>query len=494
MQPVALTASSANDHRLPPGENRHVTQRPKRASLDPDVEEMRRVGYAAVDRIVKHLGTLEEQPVARRGTAAEFAALVDEPLPETGRSLDDGLRFLFDRAIPPMTRVNHPRFHAYIPCPSSFPGVVGEIVAAGTNPFLGSWLGGAALGSMELTVLRWIAELVGYPNDAAGLLTSGGSLANLSALASARARFGEETMQRGVIYVSREGHASMDKAAVVLGFPPDAIRAIDVDDRMRLRIDTLREAVSADRAAGRLPFFVSANAGTTNTGAVDPLEDVAGFCAAADLWMHVDGAYGGLAALDPDAKRLLAGMERADSLTLDPHKWLYAPMGCGCVLVRRAEFLERAFTAHGDYLRDLPGDEVNFLNRGVELSRPARVIPVWMVIRSAGRAGLAAQVTEDLRLARLAADLLAEDDRFELVDRPQLSVVAFRHRARPGESEEDRAARDQALMEATLADGALMLSTTITGGRTVLRMVVMNHRTSEEHVRFSVARIRELAE
>jgi glutamate/tyrosine decarboxylase-like PLP-dependent enzyme len=187
-------------------------------------------------------------------------------------------------------------------------------------------------------------------------------------------------------------------------------------------------------------------------------------------------------------------MERADSLTLDPHKWLYAPMGTGCALVRDEAALRSAFSAHGEYLRDLPPDEVNFLDRGPELSRPARVLGVWMVVRSAGRAALARHVEEDLRLARLAADLLAEDPRLEIVAPPELSVVAFRHRARPGEPENDRAARDLRLMDATLREGAMMLSTTRIGGRSAVRLVVMNHRTSEEHVRRSVARIRELAE
>jgi glutamate/tyrosine decarboxylase-like PLP-dependent enzyme len=185
-------------------------------------------------------------------------------------------------------------------------------------------------------------------------------------------------------------------------------------------------------------------------------------------------------------------MERADSLTLDPHKWLYSPMGCGCALVRDASALEAAFAAHGEYLRDLPEDEVNFLDRGPELSRPGRVLSVWMVVRSTGRRELARQVTEDLRLGRLAAELLAEDERLAIVDPPQLSVVVFRLRARDGESEAERSARDRALMEDTLADGTMMLSTTQLGGRSTLRLVVMNHRTTEDDVRRSVAKIREL--
>lgn len=463
-----------------------------RPPFDPDPEEMRRLGYLAVDGLVQHLSTLGEQRVAQRGTAEEFARRVDEPLPERGDDLEESIRFVMDRVVPGMTRVNHPRFHAYIPCPSSFAGMLGEVLAAGTNPFAGSWLGGATFSSLELTTLRWIAELIGYPHSATGILTSGGSMANLAALAAARETLPRADRARATIYVSAEGHASMDKAATVLGWPTDAIRHVEVDDRFRMRPEALAAQLAADRAAGHVPFFVAANAGTTNAGAVDPLVDLADLCERERLWFHVDGAYGGFAAITAEGRALLSGMERADSLTLDPHKWLYAPMGCGCVLVRRAGALEAAFAAHGDYLQDLPPDEVNFLDRGPELSRPARMLAVWMVIRTAGRAGLDAQIREDLRLARLAARLLAEDDRLELVDPPQLSVVTFRHALRPGEDESARSRRDLGLMEDTLADGTLMLSTSQLGRRSALRLVVMNHRTSEVDVRRSVEKIREL--
>jgi glutamate/tyrosine decarboxylase-like PLP-dependent enzyme len=455
---------------------------------------MRRLARLTADAVSDYLGALADLPVASPGTAADFAALVDEPLPEDGRGVEDGIRFFVDRVVPRMTRVNHPRFHAYIPCPSSFAGAVGGMLAAGTNPFTGSWLGGATLAQLELTVLRWIAQLVGYPPDAAGILTSGGSLASLTALAAARARFGRETQERGRIYVSAEGHASMDKAAAILGYAPETVRTVPVDDELRMRGDVLERWIAEDAAAGARPFFACANAGTVNTGAVDPLDAIADVCRRHGLWFHVDGAYGGFAALAEEGRRLLSGMERADSLTLDPHKWLYAPMGTGCALVRDEAALRTAFSAHGEYLRDLPPDEVNFLDRGPELSRPARVLGAWMVVRSAGRRELARQVEADLRLAGLAAELLAEDPRLELVTRPVLSVVAFRHASRPGEPEEDRAARDLRLMEATLRDGALMLSTTRVRGRSAVRMVIMNHRTTEEDVRRSVSRIRELTE
>jgi glutamate/tyrosine decarboxylase-like PLP-dependent enzyme len=465
----------------------------ERVSLDPPYDEMRRLGYALVDRIAEHLAHLGNRRVAQRGTAEEFARLVDEPLPDNGLGLDDSLDFFFERVVPRMTHVNHPRFHAYIPGPSSFAGAFGEMLAAGTNPFVGSWLGGATISSLELTVLRWIAELVGYTGSSGGILTSGGSIANLVALAAARSKFGRDVFPKATLYVSEEGHASMDKAALILGYPKEAIRRVAVDERLRMRADDLGRRIEADRRAGFHPFFVSANAGTTNTGAIDPLGTLADLCRSEGLFFHVDGAYGGFAAVCQDGKRLLSGMERADSLTLDPHKWLYAPMGVGCVLVREPDLLEDAFAAEGHYLKDLPENEVNFLDRGPELSRPGRVVSVWMVLRSVGRQALVAQIEADLRLARLAASLLEEDPRFELVDAPQLSVVAFRHRPRAGESEDARSARDTALMEATLADGTLMLSTTEIAGRGAVRFVVMNHRTTAADVRRSVARIRELA-
>lgn len=464
----------------------------ERVSLDPDADSMRRLGYALVDRVVEHLTSLSDQRVARRGDLKEFSGLVDEPVPESGSSLDSCLDFFFERILPDLTRVNHPRFHAYIPCPSSFAGALGEMLAAGTNPFVGSWLGGSTVSALELTVLRWIAELLGYEPSAGGILTSGGSMANLVGLATARTKFGRDVLQRGVLYVSREGHASVNKAASILGFASESIRTIGVDDSCRMKVKDLCAAVDEDRQRGLLPFFVCANAGTTNTGAIDPLPEIADFCAQAGLWLHVDAAYGGFAAITPGGRELLNGMDRADSLTLDPHKWLYCPMGVGCALVRDPLLLERAFSAEGEYLKDLPDDEVNFLNRGPELSRPGRVLSVWMLLRSTGRKLLAEQIEQDMQLARLAAELLREDNRLQ-VDEPVLSVVTFRHRLRDGESEESRSARDTDLMESTLADGQIMLSTTLLGGQNTLRMVVMNHRTTERDVRLSVEQIRRFA-
>jgi aromatic-L-amino-acid decarboxylase len=256
---------------------------------------------------------------------------------------------------------------------------------------------------------------------------------------------------------------------------------------------SLARAMSEDRDRGRRPLFVCANAGTTNTGSIDPLEHIGDACREQGAWFHVDGAYGGFAAATPEGRARLAGIARADSLTLDPHKWLYCPMGVGCILVRDPSTLREAFRAHGEYLKDLPKDEVNFLDFGPELSRPARALPVWMLLRSAGADAIRDQIEEDLRLARVAAKAIASDARFELVLEPELSVVAFRLRARPGESEEARAARDADLMERSLASGEVMFSTTRLRGRSALRLVVQNHRTTEDDVRRAVRVLQELS-
>ncbi len=461
--------------------------------LDPSLEEMRRLGYAAVDAVLADQGRLSDRRVARRADSPQLLASIDEPLPRQGLGADSSIDFLFERIVPAMTRVNHPRFHAYIPVPGSFYGFLGELLAAGTNAFVGSWLGGASFVTLELVVLRWIAEAVGYPGEAAGVLTSGGSLANLTGLAAARERYGPTGLERGVLYVSDQGHHSFAKAARVLGFRDESLRVIESDHEFRLDCRQLHDQIRADRHAGRLPMLVCANAGTTNTGAVDPLDEIADLCAGENLWLHVDGAYGGFAALSEHGRGLLRGMDRADSLTLDPHKWLYVPMGVGCALCRHRELLERAFRSDAHYLQDVPRHEVNFFDRGPELSRPARALSVWMLIRSVGLDRLCREVEHDLELARLAETLIAEDPDLEVVVPTSLSIVVFRHRLRFGETEQQRSARDRLLVEAILEDGTLMLSSTDLGGRTALRLVVMNHRTTESEVRRSVAAIRRIA-
>ena len=483
-------------------------------SLDPPLDEMRRLGHLAVDRAVDHLAHLRRAPVARRWQAAELAAVVHEPLPRTGRGLDDCIATYCDHILPHATLVQHPRFFAYVPGPGSFAGALGEWLAAATNTFVGTWLGGAVMAQLEIEVLDWLRQMLGLAEGTSGILTTGGSMANLGALAAARARAaharsapgaagtvgtagttgatraagtagtagGAADPGKAVVYVGSEAHYSMAKAARVLGFAAEHVRVLAAaDGGERLDPRGVREAMHADRAAGLEPLLVCATAGTTNTGAVDPLTELADLASAEGVWLHVDAAYGGAAALVPELRPLLTGLERADSVTIDPHKWLYCPVECGALLTRHVAELRRAFTADGTYMQDIPREEVNFFERGPELSRGNRALKLWFVLRGLGVDAIANAVREDVRLCRLACELMRADARVEIVTEPVLGVFTFR--LRTGER------ATAACMERVLADGFLMLSSSRVRGGYVLRWCVANHRTTEADVRESVQRV-----
>lgn len=459
--------------------------------LDPAGDEMRRLGYAAVDFLVDHLEGFSDRPVANLRPLDELRDRIEEPLPAGPRPLEDTLSHLDAHVLPYMTHVAHPRFHGYIPCPGSFYGALGVFLGAGLNAFVGSSLGGASMAALELETLEWVAEAVGAPELGAGIFTSGGSLANLGALAAALAerRCGRDAAR---VYVSDQGHGSMSKAARILGLPSGAIRVISSAEDRRLDTAQLVLAIAEDREAGHHPLFICANAGTTNSGAIDPLNEIAEICADENLWFHVDGAYGGFAAASSRLRPLFSGMERADSLTLDPHKWFYSPMGHGCLLVRRPEALHEAFAVQGTYLKDVDRSEVNFFDLGPEMSRPARALPVWLLIRTVGMERLAAEIERDVELSRLAAELLADGPEFEIVSH-ELSVVVFRLRSRSGESEAERAERELVLVQELTRGGDALVSGTDLEGRSALRLVVMNHRTTAVDVHRSVETLRSLA-
>ncbi len=452
-----------------------------RPDLDPDPDTMRALGYQAVDLAVDWLAKLSAAPVARMPNAEVLAPLVHEPLPRKGVSAEDSMRRFMADYMPLATLVSHPRFFAYNPCPGSYVGALGSFLAASTNLFTGSWLGGAVAAQLEEQVLDWVREAIGLPDGYRGAFTSGGSLANLSALAAARSRIAVDDLGKTVIYVSAETHYSMGKAASILGHADERVRALPVDDQQRIRVDAVVKAITADRAAGLVPMFVCGTFGTTTTGAIDPLTELAAVCRREDLWFHIDGAYGAAVALLPEWRDRTAVFGEADSITLDPHKWLYSPFECGCFLTRHIDALEQAFAAQGEYMQDIPTNEINFFKRGPELSRGNRALKLWMLMRSVGVDTMAEAIRKDLELCGLARDLLAADERVRIVTEPQLSVVCF--------AVDGGEPANQKLMHDILEDGFLMLSSSRVRGDYVLRFCVLNHRTTDKDIRDSVARI-----
>ena len=339
---------------------------------------------------------------------------------------------------------------------------------------------------MERLTVNWLKEMLGYPSSGAGLLVSGGSMANFAGLAAARsAKTPGNVMRNGVgagpklcAYVSEEGHFSVKKAAGMLGLGEASVRAIPADERLRLDLDALERTVAEDLAAGHRPFCVVANAGTTATGAVDPIAELAMFAHARDMWLHVDAAYGGFAARAPAAGHLFAGLEQADSVALDPHKWLFLPVGCGCVLYKDAATALAAFSHDADYTRriGLENDEAfAFWDYGPELSRPFRALDLWLVIRSAGLAGLRASVESNLACAKYLEKLVNESDDFEMLAPVELSIFCFRHRPRGFTG--DLNAWNEQLMVKLQRGGSSYVSNATVRGKFALRGCVLNYRT-----------------
>jgi glutamate/tyrosine decarboxylase-like PLP-dependent enzyme len=433
---------------------------------------MRRLGYAVVDRIVDHVAGVRDEPPIQVGDAAALLAALGGPAPEAPGDATEAFATLFDEVLTWRQRGDHPRFFARIGSPSNYVSALADAVASGFNVFAGSWTGGSGPVAVEIVVLDWLRELCGLPAGTEGVLTSGGSAATLNGLAAARAaRLDAATAPAAVTYLSSEAHASNARALRVLGFSGEQVRVLTATPDQRLDPGAVEAAVREDLTAGRRPFCVIASAGTTSTGSVDPLRALAALCAEHGLWLHVDGAYGAPAALCAAGREVLDGLELADSLVLDPHKWLFQPYEIGCVLVREPGALERAFTLDpGPYLRDTVGGEVDFRHRGLQLSRGGRALKLWLSIRVFGLAAFREAIEHGIALAEHAEARLRERPGWEVASPAQLGIVCFR---RDG----DDALQDR-IAAATVAAGSAAPSTTVVGGRVVLRLCTLNPRTT----------------
>jgi aromatic-L-amino-acid decarboxylase len=451
--------------------------------LELEPEAMRRLGYRAVDLLVDRLVGLDDGPAWHGADRAELEKRLREPPPA---SPEDGERLLERLAVdvlPFAGHHDHPRFFAFVPSCPTWPSILGDFLAAGSNIFAGTWLQSAGASTAELVVIDWFRQWLGWPPQTSGILLPGGSQANLTALACARDTTPGARSSGAVIYVSSQGHSSVTRAIRVIGFADDQVRAVPVDAALRMRTDALAAAMEADRAAGRWPFLVVANAGATNTGAVDPLEEIAAVCAAGGVWLHVDAAYGGFAGLTVRGRDWLRGIEAADSITLDPHKWLYQPYEAGCLLVREGTRLGDAFQIMPDYLQDtaVEGRDVNFADRGIQLSRSARALKIWLSVKYFGVDAFRAAIDRSLDVALHTQELVEESSVLELVSPATLGIVCFRRRF--GGLDEAGLEQANAELAHRLAEsGEGMVSSTRVDGRYALRMCVLNHRSGPQDV------------
>ena len=471
-------------------------------SGDAELQAFRHAGHALVDGVADHLAALPSHSVWQPLPDALRERLLQLPLPERGSTLDDLVAAVLSDVLPHAMGNGHPAFFGWVNPPPSPGGVVASLAAAAMNPSVVA--GDHADVHLERAVVRWLAELVRFPHEpGAGLLTSGASAATIVCLAGARGRalaaVGHDVRRDGlagapqlVAYVPAEAHSCVRRALELLGLGSGAMREVPLEGG-RLDASALLASIAADRAGSAVPALIVGSAGTVNTGAIDPLEALAEVAAAAGLWFHVDGAYGAFGVLDPAISARFRGMERADSLALDPHKWLGVPVDAGCMLVRRGDDLRDVFSLIPPYLRQDTGEPVGtFAEYGFEQTRPFRALKTWATIAARGRAGLAAQVIEANRLARELATLVEREPELELAAAPETSIVAFR--ARPAGCPPARVEDvNRALPEAVQARGRAFVTGTVLGGRETLRACILHPDTRSEHLAVLVGEVVEAA-
>jgi aromatic-L-amino-acid decarboxylase len=452
---------------------------------------MREMVDKAMERIERHLASLPDQPMHAVAGGKKLARALREPMPERGRSYDRLLRHLFGRVIPHSLNTASPGYLAYIPGGGLFHSAVADLIADAVNRYVGVWLAAPALAQLEENVVQWFCAMLGLPAGSGGLLTTGGSLANLVAVVTARREKLPPDFLRGVLYASEEAHHSVRKAALIAGFPVERVRAIPTDHRFRIIPEAVAAAVAEDRAAGLSPFLLAAAAGTTSTGAIDDLSALADLAAREKLWLHVDAAYGGFFALTARGREALRGIERADSVTLDPHKGLFLPYGTGCLVVRERDALRRAHAVSASYLPPMQTEDglVDFCELGPELSRDARGLRVWLPLEMHGAATFRAALDEKLDLAREAADVLRAMPEIEVVAEPELSLLAFRARCE-GMSAEEADAWNRRLCAAVNERQRVLLTGAVVKGRFLIRMCILSFRTHRDRVAMALEDLR----
>lgn len=459
------------------------------AAFVPDPETMRRLGYRAVDLIVDRWARLPEDRPWGGATREELAAILDGPPPATPQDPEALMERAVEQVFPYTARLDHPRSFAFVPSSPAWSSVLADILVSGHNVFQGTWLASGGPSQVEATVLEWFRVWLGMREGAGGVLTSGGSAANLLAVVTAREVAGWPDAP--VVYLSDQGHNSLSRAARVAGIRPEGIRVLPTDEGLRLRPEVVQGVLREDREAGRTPILLCANGGTTNTGTVDPLEELAGLCRAEGLRLHVDAAYGGFAALTPEGAGELEGLGEADSITLDPHKWLFQTFECGCLLVRDPGELEAAFRSRAEYLQDtdVTGAEINFGNRGVQLSRSFRALKVWLSVQAIGTDALAEAVRAGILLAKQAEGRIRDSAELELLHPRGLSVVCYRYRPEGSWSEAALEELNVAIQSHLMEGGHAMVSSTRLRGRYALRLCIMNHRSRWEDVEAVLSRV-----
>ncbi len=466
----------------------------RHSPIEMSSDQFRAVGYQLIDRIAGLLDSLPQRPVSPGQSASTVRQILDSerPLPSQGADaaslLDHAADLLFEHSL----FNGHPRFWGYVTSSAAPIGALADLLAAAVNPNVGAWPLSPMASEIEAQTIRWVAELLRYPSQCGGLFVSGGNMANLVCFLAARqAKAGYDLRVEGIhgpklrVYCSKETHTWVQKAADICGLGTDSIRWLPVDPDQRLDTAALKQQIALDIASGDKPFLVVGNAGAVSTGAIDPLPDMAAICRQHDLWFHVDGAYGGLAAMLPNAPADLVGLREADSIAVDPHKWLYAPLEAGCALVRDQQHLRNAFAYHPPYYH-FGVEATNYFDLGPQNSRGFRALKVWLALQQVGRDGYEQMLADDIRLSQQLFKEISKHGELEALTQ-SLSIATFRYVPSDLRSANDATERylndlNSELLTRLQSSGEAYVSNAMVHGKFALRACIVNFRTALEDV------------
>lgn len=450
-------------------------------------EEMTSYGYKIVDQIVNHFTEVESKKPVKKASRKEMDTIFLSEAPNEATNADDVLDFVMQNVMPNSIILSHPKSFSFVPGPSNFISAMSDSLATGFNIFSGGWNIAPAAAELEIVTLNWILKIFNFPVEkGGGIFTSGGSMANLTALTTARRVKCEEDFSKAIIYLSDQAHSSNIKAIRVLGFKREQIRIIPTDIEFRISINKLKNEIARDRLKGNEPFCIIATAGTTNTGTVDPLDTLADICEKENLWFHIDGAYGAAAMLSKKGNLALKGIERADSLTVDPHKWFFQPYEIGCLIVKDKEWLSGTFSEKPEYLRDIEGNEseINFYDYGIQLTRRFRALKFYMSIKTYGLNAFKKAVTYNIDLAEETEDILRKSSNWEIVSQATLAIINFRYNPIHLELPEEKLDKlNQEISSRMINSREALLVTTILQNQVVIRMCLINPNTTIQHIK-----------
>lgn len=450
-------------------------------------EEMKQYGYRIVDIIVEHFDTQNQKNPFSTASREEMDHIFLEEAPEKGMDAHKVLDFVTDKVLSEINISSHPKFYSFVPGPSNYISAMSDSLATGFNIFSGGWTASAAAAELEIVTINWLLKLFKFPvKKGGGIFTSGGSMANLTALVTARRQKCGDDFSNAVIYMSDQTHSSNIKAIRTIGFKKSQVRVIPTDLEFKMSFNKLKNAIARDRLAGLQPFCVIANAGTTNTGSVDNLIEVSKICKTEGMWMHVDAAYGGGAILSKKGAKALKGIEKADSVTIDPHKWFYQPYEMGCLLVRNHKWLSATFSEKPEYLRDIEGNEseINFYDHGVQLTRRFRALKFYMSIKTFGLQSFRDAVSYNIDLAEQTEQFIRNSKDWEIISEATLAVINFRYNPMyKSYSEETLDQMNQKISQKVTNSGKAVLVTTILQNQVVLRMCLINPRTTLDDIK-----------